>query len=389
MQLTANRMRRAAGLGVGAAALAGLGVLAPAGHAAWASCHVPANNALLATNGYYCVYVLGPGSTYDGVYTIATGPNHPVPGENLLYGGTGGSPGTSFNSVKSYTSSTVYSQGGEGGGTSLTSASPVTTAVGGTGIQTVYTVTTPDQMKITQLIQVNGTSFDTSNVQITTTLQDTSATTPLLLGLRYLLDWQIGPDDGPSLTPHNPDGATRNDETTDAPPAYEYYSVTNNGTPLYTIDGSGTGPTNLAVTPTTPTRLDFVEWGSASSSSFDYAVNTSRSTSDSAELYYWGDAAQNALALTPGGSATETVLLFATTANAPPPFSPSPMVSPSPTPTASSTATPRPSAGAGATVSTPSTGAGTFGSSLGWIALMIGGGGLAIALSGSRRKRRR
>jgi hypothetical protein len=310
-----------------------LPMLVTTAHAA--ACPAPASGVDTATNGVYCVYVNA--TSNIGRLAIATGPAHPVPGVNLIYGGSSGTPGTSFNSYKSFGSGTVYTQGA--GSTNLDSAgSPTTSLVGTTGVQTTYTISTPDSLMITQLVKVNGTMFSDSNVEITTTLTNTSTGTPAMLGLRYLLDWQIGADDGPTMTPKTPNGATRRSETDDKPPTFQYYEITDNDlntpTPLYTVDASALGPLTVTPMPTTPTELAFVCWAQSVVSVFDYTVDpTLNNTSaggchgsggsggdDSAQLYWWGRDTTSALVLAPGGSITERALLFATTPGGPPPF---------------------------------------------------------------------
>lgn len=54
--------------------------------------------------------------------------------------------------------------------------------------------TLPDALTIVQDVNVHGTTFETSTVEVTTTITN-NAGAPVALGLRYLWDTQIGIDD--------------------------------------------------------------------------------------------------------------------------------------------------------------------------------------------------
>jgi hypothetical protein len=129
-------------------------------------------------NGIYNVHVedtIGNGGV--GVYTVTTGPSHPIGGGlNVLYGS--GYPWSTFNTIRSYTSSTDHVQTVE---TDLISGNTVVsldsfgtvTSLGSTGFRTIYELpglpTTPDALTIITDVNVNGTTFENS----TTVLDDT------------------------------------------------------------------------------------------------------------------------------------------------------------------------------------------------------------------------
>ena len=76
-----------------------------------------------------------------GLYTITTGPSHPAgPGLNVLYGN--GSPGTSFNTIRSFTTGTDYFQGtgtkSSANRTIAFDAFGTTAPLGTTGVRTTY-----------------------------------------------------------------------------------------------------------------------------------------------------------------------------------------------------------------------------------------------------------
>src|SRR3989442_13470099 len=79
----------------------------------------PVGDAVCAGNTIYTVCVDDVFS--KGRYTAKTGLMHPAPGLNLLFGGAANSPGTSFNSYRSFTTSTTYTQGSVPGGADISS----------------------------------------------------------------------------------------------------------------------------------------------------------------------------------------------------------------------------------------------------------------------------
>ena len=123
------------------------------------------------TNGVYDIFVEDINSRI-GTYTVRTGANHPVTSiagapQNVLYGGSSGSPATSFNTIRSYSTSTDYVTGP--GHTSnysvinLDAYSTGTIFYGNTGIRTTWALpgspATPDRLNITQDIEIVGTTF--------------------------------------------------------------------------------------------------------------------------------------------------------------------------------------------------------------------------------------
>ncbi|NLK52883.1 MAG: hypothetical protein GX295_10655, partial [Syntrophomonadaceae bacterium] len=97
-----------------------------------------------AGNTIYRVHVTDSGSGL-GLYTATTGPGHPAgPGLNVLYGG--GSPWTTFNTIRSYTSGIDYVQ------KLALSVNPVIvlgpfgtlTSIGQTGFRATYSLPGPE-----------------------------------------------------------------------------------------------------------------------------------------------------------------------------------------------------------------------------------------------------
>lgn len=301
----------------------------------------------LGTSGTICagsaIYVVcvedTPGLSGIGRYTARTGPSHPVPNRNVLYNGEFSSPGTTFNSYRSFTSGTTYTQGtvggGVGGGTDLDPFA-TTEAIGTTGVRTIWDIPEPDRLRIVQDVNVNGTTLQNSNIEVTTHITN-AGDVPLQVGVRYQWDWQIGEDDGLTFQERSPNGPVRTQEAEFAPPGFVFYQTQDNDfddptSPLYTIFGSATGPTTVNPPPVAPTQLTYGCWPDAFVTEFDYSIVPGRDVAtmaspcrgfaggDNSVLYWWGRSAENAIPLASGDSTTVRALLFAGEPDEPPPF---------------------------------------------------------------------
>ncbi|MBI1748195.1 MAG: hypothetical protein HYR55_16655 [Acidobacteria bacterium] len=277
-----------------------------------------------ATNGIYVIFV-GP----DGRYTARTGPTHPVPGgRNLLYGGKDGDPFTTYNTIRSWTSNTTYTQGGLAATVNL---GPFVTynRVEGTGVRTVYELPgapqTRDKMDIEQLVRINGTTFNNTTIEVTTKITNTG-TALLAVGGRYFWDFQIGQDDGPTFQEIGPDAPVRVRESNFDFPTFTAYRIVNNdfGPPLYAVFGTVNGPQGIIPPPSQPDRLQFVCWDTVFSRfPFEYTVDPNRDIAtmasncrgfaggDTALNYFFGPTAGTAIALAPGQSYTFSESIFA------------------------------------------------------------------------------
>lgn len=310
-------------------------------------------------NDFYTIRVQeDPNSAGIGLYTAATGPDHPVSlaigPADILFNGTV-APGQSFTSIRSYTSGTDYTQHR---GIGLLASAPPTlflhdfVAAGEeaipvgdpnapSGYQTIYRLggatTAPDPLLVVQTVEVLGSTFNDSAVKIETSITNQGSST-LELGVRYLWDFRIGSDDGPTFQEKDPNGPVEIHEVSSFMPAYDTYEIGDNNpasscfgnvnipTPLFRSRGSVNGPSVLGPTP--PTRLDFVAWPEISGLSgkispqvlqpdaFGY-VNSGQDTAtcditfdDSAVAYWWGDEASNALVLPSGGTVTIAAYIF-------------------------------------------------------------------------------
>ena len=150
----------------------------------------------------------------------------------------------------------------------------------------------------------------------------------LKIGIRYLLDVQVGLDDGPIFQPVGSDAPFSLNEAAFPAPAFGSWRVQDNGRnampPMYDVVGSAAGPVSIGPAPTPPTLIQFDCFQSARNQAFAYApdpnydISTSQSTcgplganGDSDVALYWGDQNANAIAIGAGETASVTALLAA------------------------------------------------------------------------------
>jgi hypothetical protein len=353
--------------------LAFLALLAAASLAFLALASAPARaETLTAGNGIYNVDV----SSEDGEYTVTTGASHPLgEGLNVLFGG--GSPGTSFDSIRSYTSGTDYT---------LPSISTQSTVpLGSNGFQTTYTLSKPtqeDDLAVVQTVRADGSTFVDSHVEVTTVVTNTGAA-PVQIGLRYLWDYQINEDDGPIFQADEPNGPVLLTEQDFPAPAFDHYTIEDNDVspapPTFDVLGTVDGPASAAPVP--PTLLKNASWAESDGTAFDYATVPGRVVSleegelnDNAVLYYWGDNAGDAPTIAPGASYRVSASMFLTppgeglpgTRHATPtPTVPPPAPAPAPAPAVTITSgPPHESAGSSAVFTFQGTAGGSYECSL-------------------------
>lgn len=287
-----------------------------------------------AGNDIYRIFVEDVVGFGVGLYTAMTGPNHPSgPGLNVLYGD--GSPGTTFNTIRSYTSQTDYVQD--------TSSSPpftsilldtygTTELIDSTGVRTIYNLPgppeTPDKLTITQEIDVKGTTFEDSYITVTTIINNNSSEA-IEVGIRYLWDFQIGDDDGPTFEAISPDGSVLTNETEFNQLNFIAYKMVDNdinpNPPTFIVFGSATGPNTFIPPPNTPDLLQYTSWPNSDITAFDYTIDPNKNVSsspinDSAVLYYFGHNQNNSLSIPGNSSISKTAALFAIKPGVEPPF---------------------------------------------------------------------
>lgn len=168
----------------------------------------PTSRIVSAGNGYYTVSVQANPGDGVGMFTVTTGPENPDgSGRSILYGD--GVPGSSFTTVRSYTSNTDYVQGQA---SSKTDSAAVVSfdaygsvaAIGTNDIRTVYTLPgsgpAPDAMTIVQDVIVEGATYANSSVIVQTTITNNGSAS-VDVGVRYLWDYDLGDNDAPTLGP--------------------------------------------------------------------------------------------------------------------------------------------------------------------------------------------
>lgn len=278
-----------------------------------------------AGNGFYTVYVEDTSGV--GLYTATTGPLHPAGnGLNVFFGD--GFPGTSYNTIRSYTSGTDYVQSISGPTSSNTvvALDPFgsVTTIGSTGYRTTYVVSGADDLTIVSDVNVNGTTFEDSTIEVTTTVTNDGAQS-VDIGIRYLWDYQIGIDDGPTFQEINPNGIVRILESEFSSPGFVQYRIRDNDSnpfsPTFLVFGTVTGPPAVVPTPTAPDLLQYACWPVAFGSAFDHTVDPLRDIGtpaspctniggDSAVNYYFGDDAGSAITLGAGEDVTVSASVF-------------------------------------------------------------------------------
>ena len=158
--------------------------------------HADAAGVSQGGNDFYQVFVTNTAAAGIGQYTVMTGSQHPVTlstgsAKNVLFGD--GAPGTSYNTIHSYTSGTDYVNAAGAGGSLFVldptqpGVTATVTAIGTTGFRTTYTLSgppnTPDALTIVQDVNTHGTTFETATVEVTTTITNNGGA-PVQLGLR-------------------------------------------------------------------------------------------------------------------------------------------------------------------------------------------------------------
>ncbi|HVV91087.1 MAG TPA: hypothetical protein VHB53_11380 [Solirubrobacterales bacterium] len=293
---------------------------------------------LTAGNGIYNVDV----NSENGEYTVTTGASHPLgEGLNVLYGD--GQPGTTFDSIHSYTSGTDYE---------LPDVSTQSTVpLGTTGFQTTYALSRPeaeDDLSVVQTVRADGSTFADSRVEVTTVLTNTG-TAPVQIGVRYLWDYQINEDDGPTFQADDPDGPVLLGEQDFPSPSFDHYTIEDNDVspapPTFDVLGTVTGPPGAEAVP--PTLLQNASWAESHGTAFDYTTVPGRIVSveggefnDNAVLYYWGDDAGDAPTIAPGASYRVSASMYLTRPHEGLPHETPPPAPPAATPAPASPAAP-------------------------------------------------
>src|SRR5262249_37169330 len=132
----------------------------------------------------------------------------------------------------------------------------------------------PDDLVIRQTVGAVGSTFDDGAVMVKTEITNAGGAA-VSIGIRYLWDLQIGPnDDGPTFRQMGPAGAPAPTDMTFFDPNFSSFEVTDNNDPdlcfgignspfpFFAVRGTVSGPSMLQ--PTLPTRLSYVSWPDSS-----------------------------------------------------------------------------------------------------------------------------
>lgn len=292
-----------------------------------------------------------------GLYSVRTGPDHRITKrfmnqpQDLLLGASTEESGASYTTIRSYTTKTDYVQ------TEFATSSsgfktvwldttfisedsvvavtdfimPIVMGTDTTGYRVTYSLpglaALPDSLEITQVINVHGSNFDDSWVEITTAVKNLDSE-PVEIGIRYLWDLIVAGDDGATLVQRTSGISFGNKERRFDEPGFSFFIAAADDSidlapPAYHVFGSVLTPACLLPTQFQPQRLQQVFWPFAFFQAFDYEVNpaldvTSKDSSlagltggDNALQFYWGDTSETALMIAPGDSVQVTQVLLA------------------------------------------------------------------------------
>ena len=259
-----------------------------------------------------------PGSSEKapGVFTVCTGDDHPVPNADVLYGGAGHSPGTSYLSVMDYTDTVVYQPDPTVSSTEPSGGYAIAFLGGGgsdfssSGRKATTTWYPGNGLEVEQVTAIEGSELTDSRVRVTTKVTNNDSA-PHAVGIRYAWDLMIADDDDAWFAKRNPDSSFTQQERIYTPPGFERFETTDNpGSPTFSVFGSMNGPQGaFSPNPTPPDRFIFCQW--AMYDAWVYYEGSDPS-SDSAVLYYWGwDDGNSPINLSPGENVSVTAYLYA------------------------------------------------------------------------------
>lgn len=185
-------------------------------------------------------------------------------------------------------------------------------------------------MRITQIVNVHGESFNDSWVENTVIVTNLCSDS-LDIGIRYFWDLSIAGDDGPIFLQRSSGTEFGENEMSLTELDFSFFVANanefiNTDPPAYNVFGSVDTPEHLLQTPQKPiqpNRLQFVSWPFAFFKAFTYLVNDSLNVArdsdptmpftggDSAIQIYWGDTRETCLTIPPWDSVQVTQALVA------------------------------------------------------------------------------
>jgi hypothetical protein len=228
-----------------------------------------------------------------GTFTIATNGSHPYPMADVFYDGATEDPWSSFTTIRvedtyrEYVTSSDYMEPSQGYTVhSLDDYDPIVSKESGNRATTSWT--TAENLNVTLLIRVRGTTLADTMVEVTVTIRndDTAAHS---IAVRHEWDIMIELEDDSWIRvwtdPSSPQTWTEN-ETDWHSPSFQFWETTNNPySPAFSIYGSTILP-SVNPQPTPPDRLVYASWASAYGTAFNFTTSDDWGM-DSAVLYYW------------------------------------------------------------------------------------------------------
>lgn len=267
---------------------------------------VASGSIITQSNGYFTVYC----DTYNGLFTIATGASHPAgSGFAVLYGGDSQEPLTSYVSIYSNKSGIEYVNADAVENATL--LIPDSVSGTGTGCVSIYTVDEDDDFTVTVNVQIHGNTYETSVVSWTANVHN-DAGSAVPVGVRFLWDYQIAEDDGPTLQTINPDSGKYSFEMEWDNVYFQQAKIAGNR-PLSTyfeIDLAAKGPVDWQPqSKPALSRISFTSWQETFNTPFAYslqpdlnvAVNLTKLEDDSCIILYWGHSAGTFHSIPAGG----------------------------------------------------------------------------------------
>jgi len=267
----------------------------------------------VAGNGFFQVIVEDTaGADGLGAFSLRTGPNHPAGGGHdvLFSGASAQDAASSYLTVRSYTTGTDYVQTTRGAASAYLVAPLDALAtmepIGSTGFRTTYVLPgfgdAPDSLRIVSEIEAAGFTTADAAVDLRTSVTN-EGSIPVAIGVRYLLDFANGGDDGPAWR-----------EAGGPLQIVEGARGINPGVVTLSPTSQGAAPVPISVDTSSPSAAVFASWTHAFPFAFDYTpagrdVAGPCGINDSALLTYVGENQASAIVLAPGESATVLVSL--------------------------------------------------------------------------------
>ena len=273
-------------------------------------------------NSFYDVFL----TCGDGSFTARTGASHSVTTssgskQNVIFGGSGGSPGTSDVTFYIHTTNTEYLQPSGGQACSFDPAD-TPSEQNSLGVEEEWRESPGAgiDLRLREEIVSFGATEPDSGVRLTLGIQNLpSSTRSVNSGVRWQIDYQNASDDGPLFarvrcSPFEvfDERSTEHELTAAEIAGADFYRIQNNtGSPVFGNFSSTTAIAGFDDTGT-PDRLIYGSWPSLVGSGWGYVANEGNPNpdNDSAVLYYYGFDPANGITVAPGESFTRSVIIF-------------------------------------------------------------------------------